>query len=220
MTTFALIPGGGCDASYWRDLAGELAARGHEGVPVNLPCDDDSAGLAEYADTVVQAVGDRSDLAVVAHSLGGFTATLACDRLPVRLLVLLTAMVPRPGEKAGDWWDNTGYGPAHRAAANQMGFDPDDFDGLFYNDVPAEKVAEVVERDQSGTPMEQPWPLPALPDVPTTFLLCRDDWFFPADFMRAMVADRLGSTPDEIDGGHMVMMSRPAELADRLVSYL
>jgi hypothetical protein len=26
--------------------------------------------------------------------------------------------------------------------------------------------------------------------------------------------------PDEMPGGHMVMLSRPAELADRLVSYL
>lgn len=220
MATFALIPGGGCDASYFRYLVDELATRGHEGIPVDLPCDDDAAGLEEYVETVRQAVGDRSDVVVVAHSLGGFTGTLACDRLPVRRLVLLTAMVPRPGEKAGDWWDNTGYGAAHRAAADRLGFDPDDLNAVFFNGVSAERVAEVVERDQSGTPMEQPWPLPALPDVPTTFLLCRDDLFFPADFMRGVVRDRLGVIPDEIDGGHMVMLSRPAELADRLVSYL
>lgn len=27
---------------------------------MHLPCDDDSAGLAEYADAVIEAVGERS----------------------------------------------------------------------------------------------------------------------------------------------------------------
>jgi len=63
-------------------------------------------------------------------------------------------------------------------------------------------------------------PLPAWPDVPTRFLLCRDDRFFPAEFLRRVVRDRLGFTPDEIDGGHCVALSRPRELADRLEAYL
>lgn len=59
----------------------------------------------------------------------------------------------------------------------------------------------------------------AWPDVPTKFLLCRDDRFFPADFMRRVVRERLSITPDEIDGGHLVALSRPKELADRLEEY-
>jgi hypothetical protein len=43
---------------------------------MDLPCDDDSAGLSEYADTVVHAIGDRRDLVLVAQSFGGFTAPL------------------------------------------------------------------------------------------------------------------------------------------------
>jgi pimeloyl-ACP methyl ester carboxylesterase len=74
-------------------------------------------------------------------------------------------------------------------------------------------------RGQSGTPMEEPWPLPAWPEVPTRFLLCRDDRFFPAEFMRRMVQERLGITPDEINGSHCVALSRPRELADRLEAY-
>jgi hypothetical protein len=35
---------------------------------------NDSAWLPEYADAVVQAIGDRTDLVVMAQSLGGFTA--------------------------------------------------------------------------------------------------------------------------------------------------
>ena len=51
-------------------------------------------------------------------------------------------------------------------------------------------------------------------------MLCRDDRFFPADWMRRIVEERLGITPDEIDGGHLVALSRPVELADLLVGYV
>lgn len=211
MATFVLIPGGGCDPWYWTFLADELTRRGHDAVPVDLPCDDDTAGFEQYASAVVDAAGERSDLVVVAHSLGGFTGPLVCERVPVRLLVLLTAMIPVPGEAPGDWWANTGY-PANDG----------DFNTLFYNDVPEDLAAECERhsRDQSATPMEAPWPLAAWPGVPTRFLLCRDDLFFPPTFMRRVVHDRLGIVPDEMPGGHMVMLSRPAELADRLVAYL
>jgi hypothetical protein len=51
--------------------------------------------------------------------------------------------------------------------------------------------------------------------VPTRFLLCRDDRFFPAEFQRRVVPDRLG-IPLTIPGGHVVALSRPKQLADRL----
>ena len=37
---------------------------------------------------------------LVAHSVAGLTAPLVCDRVPVKLLVLVNAMVPRSGETA------------------------------------------------------------------------------------------------------------------------
>jgi hypothetical protein len=39
---------------------------------------------------------------------------------------------------------------------------------------------------------------------------------FPLDFQRRVARERLGLEVDEIDGGHMVAMSHPRELADRL----
>ena len=36
------------------------ASLGHDVVTMDLPCDDDTAGLAEYTDTVVDAIGDRT----------------------------------------------------------------------------------------------------------------------------------------------------------------
>jgi pimeloyl-ACP methyl ester carboxylesterase len=225
MSTFVLIHGAGSEAWYWHLLVPELRARGHDAVAPDLPSDDDAAGFTEYADVVVEAVGDRTDLVLVAQSLGGFTAPLVCARVPVRLVVLLAAMVPAPGEPPGDWWANTGFEEARRAQAAREGRDPDeevDVATEFFHDVPAEVTAEAFERGergQSGTPFERPYPFERWPDVPTRFLLCRDDRFFPADFMRRVVRERLGITPDEMDGGHLPALARPEELAERLDRY-
>jgi pimeloyl-ACP methyl ester carboxylesterase len=224
MTTYVLIPGSGGDAWSWHLLEPELRARGHDVVPVDLPADDDSAGLAEYADTVVEAIGGRTDLIVVGHSMGGLTAPLVCERIPVRLLVLLNAMVPLPGESGGEWWTNTGHADAVRDLDMREGRPTGgEFDAMtaFFHDVPPEVAAEAMRtgKDQSGTPFEWPWPLAAWPDVPTRFLQARDDRFFPLGFQRRVVEERLGIALDEMPGGHMVALSRPRELADRLEAY-
>ena len=225
MTTYLLIPGAGGDAWYWHLLEPELRGRGHETVAVNLPAADDSAGFSEYADAVVGAIGGRTDLVVVAQSLGGFTAPLVCERVPVDLLVMLNAMVPSPGEPPGEWWANTGHAKARAEQAARDGRDlagDEDLLNAFFHDVPPEVTAEAWERGeprQSGTPFAQPWPLPKWPDVPTRFLQGRDDRFFPVEFQRRVVRERLGIVPDEMAGGHLVALSRPKELADRLEAY-
>ena len=130
--TYALIHGAGSDAWYWHRVAPLLAARGHDVVTMDLPVGDEDAGLAEYTDVVVDAIGDREHVVLVGQSLGGFVAPLVAARRPVRLLVLVNAMVPRPRER--DWWTATKHpveiGPD---------FDPV---ALFLHDVPAAIVAE------------------------------------------------------------------------------
>ena len=225
MTTYVLIPGAGGDAWYWHLLEAELRERGHEAVAVGLPAADDSAGLEEYADAVVGAIGDRTDLVLVAQSMGGLTAPLVCERVAVDLQVMLNAMFPSPGECGGEWWANTGHAEARAEQAARDGRDlaPDEdlLDGFFHN-VPPEVTAEEWARGeprQSSAPFAQPWPLPKWPEVPTRFLQGRDDRFFPAEFQRRVVRQRLGIAPDEMDGGHLVALSRPKELADRLEAY-
>src|SRR5262245_42545113 len=186
---------------------------GHDAVAPDLPCDDDSAGLSEYTDTVLEAIGDRSEVVVVAQSAGAFTAPLVCDRMPVEQLVLVAGLIPAPGERANDWWADTGYeSPA----------EPYDEVETFYHDVPGELTAEALRRTrrQSDTPGTEPWPLSDWPDVDTRFVLCRNDRLLPADFMRRVVLERLAIVPDELDTGHCAALSRPKELAELLVDYL
>jgi len=72
MTTYVMIHGAADSAWYWHLVSAELRERGHDVVAMDLPCDDESAGSSEYADTVVDAIGDRTDLLVVAQSFGAF----------------------------------------------------------------------------------------------------------------------------------------------------
>jgi len=222
--TYVLIPGAGGGAWYWRRVDAELRRRGHDVVAVDLPADDDAAGLREYTDAVVDAAGHRTGLVLVAQSMAGFTAPLVCERLPVSLLVLLNAMIPSPGETPGDWWDNTGQGQARREKDERDGRPTDadlDLVAYFLHDLPQEVVDEAWAhaRRQSDTPFGQPWPLEAWPNVPTRVLIGRDDRFFPADFQRRVALERLGITPYEMPGGHLVALYHPAELADRLEAY-
>ncbi|NKY85299.1 alpha/beta fold hydrolase [Nocardia veterana] len=220
-TAFVFVSGAGTDAWYWHLLADDLRSRGHLVATPELPCDDDAAGLSAYADVVTAVVDDPARTVVVAHSFGGFTAPLVCGRAPIRRLVLLSAMVPRPGESAAEWWAATGYDRARRRQDEADGRPPDDEDALFFHDVAPELAAQARAHDrrQSSTPYTEPWPLLAWPRTPTNFLLCRHDRFLPAAFMRGVVDERLGLVPDEIDGGHMVALSRPGQVADRLAAY-
>jgi pimeloyl-ACP methyl ester carboxylesterase len=224
MSTFVLIHGAGDVGWYWHLLEAELRARGHDVVAPDLPADDDSLELNDYADAVVAAVADRRELIVVAQSFGGFTAPLVAARLPVDALVFVAGMVPAPGEAPDDWWKNTGYRKAvHEQAARDGGATgSEDPYVSFYHDVPRELAAQALSRGRahpSAACGVSPWPLAALPDLPTHFVLCSEDHFFPPDFLRRVVEERLGVVPDEIAAGHCVALSRPKELADILEGY-
>ena len=217
-TTFVPIHAAGDGAWTWHLVGDELRKRGHDIVAIDLPADDESADLWSYADAVVDAIGDRTNLVVVAHSFGGFTGPLVCSRIPVEALVMVTAMIPTPGEPPADWWTNTRHAEARRA----IGGDRMDDIETYYNDVTPELAAEAMRRDRnhpSERAYNQPWPLETWPEVRTHALVCRKDRFFPPDFMRRIVRERLGITPDEIDSGHCPMLSQPAELARRLEAY-
>jgi pimeloyl-ACP methyl ester carboxylesterase len=160
----------------------------------------------------------------VGQSFGAFTAPLVADRLPVDVLVLVAGMIPSPGETPGDWWDNTDYGSAVQEQAARDGGKTGNEDPYvsFYHDVPRKLAEEAMSKERahpSEASMSSPWPLDAWPNVPTKFVLCTEDRFFPPDFFRRLVAERLNITPDEIASGHCVALSRPKELADILEGY-
>jgi pimeloyl-ACP methyl ester carboxylesterase len=183
-------------------------------VAPDLPIEDDTAGLSAYAGVVVDAIGDQRDVVVVAQSFGGYVAPLVAQRVNARLIVLVAGMIPAPGESAEEMFTNTRWRP-------EPGYE--DVREVFYHDVP-EALADVAlrrgSRRQSDTPGREPWPLPGWPAIPTRYIQCRNDRFFPARWLRPIVEERLGIVPEEIESGHCPALSRPVELATRLLSYL
>jgi len=225
--SFILIPGAGGDAWYWHLVAAALGNRGHEAVPVALPAADDTAGLAEYASSALRAIGDRDPrrVVIVAQSLAGFVAPLVCEQRQVRLLVLVNAMIPRPGETPGEWWAHTRHAAAKRKQNVRDGRSADaPFDPLvdFFHDVPQTVIDDAWaqgEPRQSDTIFASRCNFTKWPAVATRILVGRDDRFLPAEFQRRVARERLGMDVDEMPGGHLVALSQPEELSSRLAAY-
>jgi pimeloyl-ACP methyl ester carboxylesterase len=224
-TTYTLIPGAGGNAWYWHRVSPLLIDRDADVIAVDLPFDDDSADLTTYADLVYdELAGVAGPVILVGQSMGAFTAPVVAHRRPAALIVLVNPMVPAPGEAAGQWWAATGQPAAMAAHFEQIGLGGKEFDPVedFFHDVPEAVRSEALSQPEprvSDTPFEQPWPLDRWPDVPTRVVASTDDRFFPLEFQRRVTRDRLGLEVDAMPGGHLVALSQPEELVERLESY-
>ena len=223
MSTFIFVPGAGGDAWYWHRVVPLLERAHHDAQAIDLPGDDERAGLSAYATKVVDAIGSRSDVVLVAQSLGGFTAPLVCERVRVSRLVFVNAMIPKPAETPGEWWDDTGWEAARRAAARRHGYDTSfDVTTYFLHDVPEEIVAEGEshQRNEAVNVFEDRCLFKDWPDIPIHVIAGTEDRFFPIELQRSVAGDRLHRVVDEVSGGHLVALSNPRGLADQLLQYL
>ncbi len=220
MTTFVLVPGAGGMAWYWHRVSPLLQRAGHEAIAVDLPGDDESMGLNDYAEIVIRAMGERSNVVVVAQSLGGFTAPLVCARASVRMLIFVNAMIPRPDETAGSWWENTGAVEARIAAAGAGGYSPEfDLPTYFLHDVPDAVLRDGPpgQRPEAATVFGQPCSFRHWPLIPIRVVASANDRFFPFEFQKRVARDRLKMDPETLPGGHLVALSNPQGLADLLL---
>jgi pimeloyl-ACP methyl ester carboxylesterase len=224
MARFVLIPGAGGVAWYWHRVVPLLEAARHDAVAVELPGDDEKAGLGAYVERVAQAIGaQHRDVVLVAQSLGGFTAPLVCSRVPVQRLVFVNAMIPVPGETAGDWWGNTGWEEARTEAARRAGHTEQfDLATYFLHDVPPDVVAEgeAQQRPEAKIVFTEPCRFDAWPELPIHVIAGKEDRFFPLEFQRRLALERLRLPIDELPGGHLIALSNPRGLVDQLLHYL
>jgi hypothetical protein len=137
-------------------------------------------------------------------SLAGFTAPLVAASTPLTSIVFVNAMIPLPGEKAGDWWDSTGAIDARIGAAKEYGYSTEfDLDTYFLDDVPPEILAA------SGPPSAEAdivfgsvCDFETWPAIPLKVVAGKDDRFFPVGFQRRLARERLGIAADVLPGGH------------------
>lgn len=212
-----LIPGAGGDASYWSRVVPLLEQAGHEAVAVDLPGPDPTAGLPDYADLVAAAAAPFPSVVLVAQSLGGFTAPMAAERVPVDELVLVNAMVPVPGETPGEWWEATGSGPAREEAARSGGYGEFDVDTYFLHDVDLAGLTPDSAREESDAVFGTRCEFTAWPQR-VRVLAGADDRFFPVAFQKRVADERLDVVADVRPGGHLIALARPQDVADYLLA--
>jgi pimeloyl-ACP methyl ester carboxylesterase len=222
-TDFILVPGaGGVATPFWRLVSAQLHELGHRALPVDLPGEAPDVGLPEYAALIAEAIESSARPVVVAQSMGGFSAVMACARVPVRWLVLVNAMVPIPGETPGEWWTATGAVDARVAAALAGGYDTEfDVATYFLHDLGTEDAAAVLANpgDEADVAFGQPCDVEKWPDVPTAAIIGRDDRLFPCEFQRQLLRDRAGvEEPTIIPGGHLLALANPDGLFEALIN--
>jgi pimeloyl-ACP methyl ester carboxylesterase len=219
ISSFVLIPGAGGAAWYWHRVLPLLQEAGHEAIAVDLPGDDELAGLPEYTQQVVATIGDRDDVVLVAQSLGGFTAPLVAAKVPVRALILVNAMIPVPGETPGAWWASTGSLQARTAAAEVGGYSTEFDEAVYFlHDVPPNVVAAGAQRHrpEAAEVFGSVCELDAWPPVPIRVVAGADDRFFPVGFQQRLAADRLAVDADVLPGGYLIALAQPSGLANHL----
>ena len=155
MATYVLIPGAGSDwGTGTSSPPSSLEALGHDVVAVDLPCDDDSAGLADDAGRGGRS-RDRDEVDPrrrVARRVHGATRRPPPGR----------ALRPRRGHGAAT-------GPVTRRLVGQhrTNFPSVRPEVMFTHDLAPDLAVEhrSTTSASSRAPLEKPWPLSAWPDA-------------------------------------------------------
>jgi pimeloyl-ACP methyl ester carboxylesterase len=229
VTTFGLVHGAWHGGWCWDRVAPELVAAGHAVVAVDLPCDDVSAGCADYAEVVLSALdGADDDVVLVAHSAGGLTIPLVAAARPVARMVFVSALLPVPGvrfvEQSADehvLLDGYEAGVERDENGCRRWFDPEVAARRMYNGCTADEAAWAFARlrPQASTIYTEPSPMRAWPDAPVVDVRGRVDGIVSPAWAADAVPTRLGVESIVIDGaGHSSPLSHPRELARILLA--
>ena len=97
MSTFCLVSGSTQNSLCWQLLVPELEKYGHQTVTTSLPVDEPAASGTRYAEVIAQAIKDVGDnVILVGHSASGMFIPLVPSLRPIRRLIYLAAIIPKP----------------------------------------------------------------------------------------------------------------------------
>ena len=205
MATFALIHGGGGSAWDWHLVARELREAGHDPTP-----------------SISRAKTNRPAGGVTPTLSWGPSATAASSSSSV----IRSAASPRRSSapafpstcsSSSRQWSRRPASSSQTGGRTRATRRADD--DVFYHDVPPELAAEARRRERGETRRRSALAPCGLARHADEVPAGRDDRMFPAAWARRHAHERLGIDPDEMDGSHYIMLSRPRELADRLAAY-
>jgi len=223
MSAYCLIHSSGQGPEGWKLLVDELDRGGHRvltpALDVSRAADE---SLVYHAETVVEALQQSglrpSEVVCLAHSASGMYLPLIADRWPLRRMVFLAAVIPRPGLSLRDQVraDPSMFNPAwigQNPMSDEVALE------FVFHDCPPERLDWAMSTRvlfYAKRAMEEPCPLTAWPAVPTTYIVCAEDRTITPAWQRRAAREWLGVEPIEVPGGHCPHVCRPEMLADAL----
>lgn len=221
--TIVLVHGAFADSSGWQAVSDRLSDRGYPVIafsnPLRGPISD-----AEYLRQFLTTV--EGPVVLVGHSYGGAVITnAATGNENVKSLVYVAAYAPAEGESVADAnalggghtdvIDHLVIRPFPGAAEGDADayIDPAWFHRLFAQDLPKKTTRFMAATQRPGAlaALVSPSGPPAWEDIPSWYLVAKQDRIIPPEAERAM-AERAGATTVEIDSSHVAMMSRPGKV--------
>jgi pimeloyl-ACP methyl ester carboxylesterase len=168
------------------------------------------------ADSLKNSSSEKGKIVLVAHSASGLFLPLVPAECRVSRLVFLAAAIPQIGKS----FRQQLQADPEMLWPDWIGEDPtkDDAVALHYlfHDCPsavAEWALTTLHRTHLDRAMTEVCPIDQWPNVPSSFIVCREDRTCRPQWCRQAARERLGVTPIELPGGHCPHVSRPKELA-------
>ena len=230
--TVVLVHGAFADASSWNGVVELLQAKG---LKVAAPANPlrgiaiDSAYIAGVLNQI------RGPILAVGHSYGGAVLTnAAANAANVLGLVYVAAFAPDEGEVLGEVTGgskdsvlDTALVPLHYpsgdggGSAVEFAIDTAKFHDAFAADLPAEQTAVLAatQRPVAEAAFSEPSGPPAWKRLPSWAAVASSDTAAGADVIRSM-AERAGARITELEGSHVIMISRPQAVTDVILEAL
>jgi pimeloyl-ACP methyl ester carboxylesterase len=226
--TVVLVHGAFADASSWNGVIERLQAQGVKVTAPANPLRGISLDSAYIASLFEQTPGP---VLAVGHSYGGAVITNAATQAKnVVGLVYVAAFAPDEGELLGavenDSKDSVLNSalvplqyPLNGATATEFAIDPAKVREAFAADLPAEQTALIAatQRPIAEAAFSEPSGAPAWKDLPSWAVVATGDKAAGTDVIRSM-AERAGATITELDGTHVIMISKPQAVTDVILT--
>ena len=219
-TTVVLVHGAFADSSSWNGVIERLLAKKIQVLAVPNPLRGISIDSAYVASAINQIPGP---VLAVGHSYGGAVITNAATQAKnVVGLVYVAAFAPDEGETLGaveagskDSVLNSAlytvqYPSAGGDMATEFGIKASDLQAAFAADLSSEQAAllAATQRPASELAFTEPTGVPAWKTLPSWAVVASGDKAAGADVIRAE-AERAGASITEVEGSHVIMISRP-----------